>query len=112
MESTPLRFEDRLDGASNLLYWKEIVTLALKEYEIWELVEKLVTPPTYPTYLAIHQKKEIKVERVLLDSVKVHLIPHVSEKKTSKEKFDSLVGLFHITNYSIDREVMGGGKGP
>jgi hypothetical protein len=42
MESTSLRVEDRLDGASNVLSWKSIVTLALKEYDLWELVDKVI----------------------------------------------------------------------
>jgi hypothetical protein len=70
----------------------------LKEYDIWELVDKVVVPPTDPTNLEAHNKKEIKVERVLLDSVKDHLIPHLSEKKTTKEMFDAFVGLFQSTN--------------
>jgi hypothetical protein len=49
METTLLRVEDRLDGVSNFLSWKARVTLALKEYELWELVDKVVTSPTYPT---------------------------------------------------------------
>jgi hypothetical protein len=48
MASTPLRVEDRLDGASNFLSWKARVTLALKEYDLWELVDKVVAPPTDP----------------------------------------------------------------
>jgi hypothetical protein len=50
------------------------------------------------TALEAHEKKEIKVERVILDSVKDHLIPHLSEKKMTKEMFDALVGLFQSTN--------------
>jgi hypothetical protein len=34
METTPLRVEDRLDGASNFLSWKARVILALKEYDL------------------------------------------------------------------------------
>jgi hypothetical protein len=98
MASTPLRVEDRLDGASNFLSWKARVTLALKEYDLWELVDKVVVPPTDPTALEAHKKKEIKAERVILDSVKDHLIPHLSEKKMTKEMFDALVGLFQSTN--------------
>jgi hypothetical protein len=94
MEITPLRVEDRLDGASNFLYWKVRVTLVLKEYELWELVDKVVVPLTNPVDLAVHQKKEIKSEWVLLDLVKDHLIPHLSEKMTTKDMFDALVGLF------------------
>jgi hypothetical protein len=98
METTPLRVEDRLDGASNFLSWKARVTLALKEYDLWELVDKVVTPPTDPTTLEAHNKKEIKAERVLLDSMKDHLIPHLTEKKMTKEMFDALVSLFQSKN--------------
>jgi hypothetical protein len=98
METTPLRVEDRLDGASNFLSWKERVILALKEYDLWELVDKVVTPPTDLAALEAHNKKEIKAERVLLDSVKDHLIPHLSKKKTTKEMFDALVSLFQSKN--------------
>jgi hypothetical protein len=73
MELTPLRVEDKLDGESNFLSWKARVTLALKEYDLWDFVEKLVTPPIDPTTLEAHNKKEIKVERVLLDLVKDNL---------------------------------------
>jgi hypothetical protein len=66
MASTSLRVEDRLDGASNFLSWKARVTLALKEYEHWELMDKVVVPSIDPQYLAVHQKK-IKDERVILD---------------------------------------------
>jgi hypothetical protein len=61
-------------------------------------VDKVVVPPTDLTTLEAHEKKEIKVERVILDSVKDHLIPHLSKKKTTKEMFDALVGLFQSTN--------------
>jgi hypothetical protein len=41
-------------------------------------VYKVVVPPTNPVDLTIYQKKEIKAEWVLLDSVKDHLIPRLS----------------------------------
>jgi hypothetical protein len=70
----------------------------LKEYDLWELVEKLVVLSTYLITLEAHEKKEIKADRVVLDSVKHPLIPHLSEKRMTKEMFDSLVGLFQSTN--------------
>ena len=84
MESTPLKVEDKLDGESNFLSWKARVTLVLKEYDLWKLVDKVVTPLTDPTTLDAHNKKDIKEERVLLDLVKDHLIPHLNKKKTTK----------------------------
>jgi hypothetical protein len=61
MASANLRVEDRLDGVLNFLYWKEKVALALKEYGLWELVDKFVVPPTDLATLVAHEKKEIKV---------------------------------------------------
>jgi hypothetical protein len=42
MAATSLKFEDRLDGASNFLPWKARVTLLLKENDLWEIVDKVV----------------------------------------------------------------------
>jgi hypothetical protein len=38
------------------------------------------------------------------DAIKIHLIPHVSEKKTAKEMFDALVSLYQSEN--INRKVI------
>jgi 2-phosphoglycerate kinase len=48
--------------------------------------------------LATHKKKEVKAKQVILDAVKDHLIPHLSEKKTMKEMFDALVSLYQSEN--------------
>ncbi len=59
MAGMGLRFEDKLDGASNFLSWKERVTLLLKEHEIWNIVEKVVPISTYVALLAIHEKEDM-----------------------------------------------------
>jgi hypothetical protein len=66
--------------------------------DVIQLVEKVVTPATDLTTLEAHNKKEIKVERILLDSMKDHLIPHLFEKKMTKEMFDALVSLLQSNN--------------
>jgi len=70
----------------------------LKEYDLWELVDKLVTPSIDSTTLEAHNKNNIKENRVLLDSVKDHIIPHLIEKKMAKYMFYSLVILFKRKN--------------
>jgi len=57
MASTSLRFEDILDGASNSLSWKGRVTLLLEESDLWDIIEKVVTPPVDPHHLATHKKR-------------------------------------------------------
>jgi hypothetical protein len=90
--------EDRLDGASNFLSWKARVTLLLKENDLWEISSQVTTPLTDAMEKATYDKKEIKAQWVILDAVKDHLIPHLSEKQTTREMFIALVNLFQSDN--------------
>jgi hypothetical protein len=49
-------------------------------------------------------KKMAKMKRVILDSVKNHLIPHISRKTMRKGMFDALVTICQIEN--INRKVL------
>jgi hypothetical protein len=49
MAAISLRFEDQLDEASKFLSCKARVTLLLKEHDLWEIMEKVVPPPTNAT---------------------------------------------------------------
>ena len=80
--ATSLRFEDRLDGESNFSPWKEIIVLLLEESELWDIVEKSITVPEKTADAAgyaAYQKKNVKAKRLILDAIKDHLIPHLSE---------------------------------
>jgi hypothetical protein len=44
-----------------------------------------VAPTTDLVALDLHEVKEAKVQRIILDGVKDHLIPHLAEKKTAQE---------------------------
>jgi hypothetical protein len=89
-----LRECDKLDGASNFVPWKLRLQILMEEVDLWEHVEKEIPEPTDPTQLATHRKKEAKVKRIILDSMKDHFIPHISDKKSGKSMFDALVKLF------------------
>ena len=47
---------------------------------------------------AKHQMDSIKAQRIIADSIKDHLIPYVSSKKTPKEMFDALSKLYEGKN--------------
>ena len=47
---------------------------------------------------ALHKKNLIKAKRIIVDSMKDHLIPQVSSLKKPKEMFDSLTKLFEGKN--------------
>jgi hypothetical protein len=82
-----------LKDASNFVPWKCKVQNLLEEVELWFLVEKEVVLPTNPKDLAKHNRKSIKAKQIILDLVKDHLIPHIAEKKTTKEMQIALVTL-------------------
>ena len=50
----------------------------MEEYELWEIVETAVVVSTNPVSLVEFKKKNIKAKRIILDSVKDHIIPHVA----------------------------------
>jgi hypothetical protein len=87
MVAAILRFEDRLGGAYNFVPWKARVTLVLVENGLLDFSNTNVTPPIDPKYLATYELKEMKFKRIILDLVKDHLILHIYEKNSSKERF-------------------------
>jgi hypothetical protein len=78
MANAGLRFEDRLEGASNFSPWRERIALVLEEQGLWEFVEGTPAPPTNLTQLAAHTRKDVKARRIIIDGVKDHIIPHLS----------------------------------
>jgi hypothetical protein len=94
MVATDLRFEDRLEGASKFIPWKARVTLVLMKNGLWDFANSKITPPTYPTDFAIHEQKDVKARRIILDAVKDHLIPHLSEKRSARDMFEALTNIF------------------
>jgi hypothetical protein len=100
MASAGLRFEDRLDGASNFCPWRERIGLVLEENGLLEIVEGKVAAPADPVQLATHNKKDVKARRIIVDGVKDHIIPHLSGKKTTKDMWEALVKLYQSDNQS------------
>jgi hypothetical protein len=97
--ATCIRFEDQLDGISNYLQWKVWMSDVLKENKIWNYVSSVVMVfATDPIALDLHEVKDIEAQRIILDDVKDILIPHLDEKKTTKEMWDALKNLFEAKN--------------
>jgi hypothetical protein len=56
------------------------MTTVLKENKLWTHASTTVTPPRDPISLDLHEVKEARAQRIILDGVKDHLIPHLAEK--------------------------------
>ena len=98
MANSGLRVEDRLDGGGNWTLWKARIVLLLEECELWELVEQAVSVPTDPILLAKFKKKNVRTKRIILVSVKDHIIPHVAGKDYAFEMWESLRNLYQSSN--------------
>ena len=80
-----IRYADRLDGISNYLPWKVRITVLLKEWKVWSFTNTVTMKPTDKHELAKDESLESRAQRVILDGVKDHLIPHLVEKKTTND---------------------------
>ena len=98
MVSPGLRFGDMLDGASNFYPWRERIGLVLEDNGLLEIVEEKVAALANPVKLTTHNKKYVKVRRIILDGVKDHIIPHLYGKKKMKDMWEALVKLYQSDN--------------
>ena len=82
-----LPVEDRLDGASNYGSWKTRVLIALKEYDMVDFAVNDIPQPAEEEqeHLASWRKHDVKVRKILIDSVKSHLLFHISKAAIAKE---------------------------
>jgi hypothetical protein len=93
-----LRFADRLDGASNFCSWRERIGVGFEEQGVWKFVDNPPATPADPHQLAQHSKKDAKAKRIILEGVKDHIIPHLAGKKTAKEMWTAIIGLYQGTS--------------
>ena len=92
----------------NITCWREPLQLCAVEIEIVKPPKngRIVVPcreygfTTYkPKYLAKHDKV-VTAKRILLDSVKDHLIPCIVRENKTKDMYDALETLFQSVNIS------------
>jgi hypothetical protein len=88
MANASLRFEDRMEGASNFSPWRERIGFLLEEQGLWEFVEGTTILPTNPAQQPSHLRRDVKARRIIIDGVKDHIIPHLSGKKTAKDMWE------------------------
>ena len=92
------KLDENLEGADNFRAWKYRISLVLKENELDCYISGEFLVPKGDEDKALHKKNLVKAKRIIVDSIKDHLIPHVSSLKTPKEMFDSLTKLFEGKN--------------
>ena len=72
--------------------------LVLEENNLEGFNEADIPEPEGDEDKAKHKKSLVKAKRIIADSIKDHLIPHVSSLKTPKQMFDALSWLYEGKN--------------
>ena len=78
-----MNVEDHLDGATNFISWKSKV-LILEENDLLKLVNEKVPEPDSEEDKSHWRKSDCRARRILVDSVSDHLVPQISQKKTTR----------------------------
>ena len=84
-----MKVEDHLDGATNFISWKSRV-LILGENDLLKLANGKVPKPNVEKDKSHWRKSDARVRRILVDSVKDHLVSQMSQKKTTMKIFKTL----------------------
>ena len=76
------KLDEKLEGADNFRAWKYRAMFILEENDLEGFVEEDILELEGDEAKAKHKKSMVKAKRIIADSIKDHLIPHVSSLKT------------------------------
>jgi esterase/lipase len=82
----------------NFCAWKYRIGLILEENDLERFIKEEVLELADAVEKAKHQNETIRAKIIIANSIKDHLIPQVSSKKTPKEMFDALTRLYEGKN--------------
>ena len=84
-----MKVEDHLDGATNFISWNSRV-LILEENDLLKLVNEKVLEPDAEEDKSHWKKSNARARRILVNLVRDHMVPQISQKKTTREMFKTL----------------------
>jgi hypothetical protein len=103
-----MKYENKLEGASNLRAWKTRIDLILAKNKVLDIVKGKIVKPEFkegeekePHNVASMEKfkdVDINAMHIIVDSIKDHLIPYISHIDSSKKMYDALTNLFSVRN--------------
>ena len=92
------KLEDKLEVIENFWAWKYRIGLILEKNDIAKYIKEEVAEPEEDEAKEKHKKDLIRAMRIIVNSIKDHLSPQVSSKKTLKEMYDALARIYEGRN--------------
>ena len=84
-----VKVEDHLDAATNFISWKSRV-LILEENDLLKFVNEKVQEQDAEEDKSHWRKSDARARRILVDSVRDHLVSQISQKKMTRQMFKTL----------------------
>ena len=89
-----LRDKDRVEKTSNFVIWKARILYVLDRHHIKGFALRIMAIPIDPADNERYGDAMAKAKCIILDGVKDHVMPHITEKNTAKEMWDTLTALY------------------
>jgi hypothetical protein len=90
--------EDRLDGSSNFKSWKSRLQINLEESDLLILIEKTLPTTTIDEEKDEWKANDVNARKIIIYSVRDHLLPRISTVKRTYEMYDALKKMFESNN--------------
>ena len=91
------QLEDKFGGDDNFRGWKYRISPIVEKNDLDQYINQEVPEPEGDEAMAAHKKNLVKAKRIIADSIKDHLIPHVSSLKHGG--FTCLPISYHVISY-------------
>ena len=92
------QLEDKLGGVYNFQESKYIISLILEENDLNQYITREVPKLEGDEAKATHNISMTKDKRIIVDSIKDNLIPHVSSFNTPNKVYDCITKMFEGKN--------------
>jgi hypothetical protein len=103
-----MKSKNKLEGASNFRAWKKRIDIILSKKKVLDIVKGKIVEPQFeagkenePENISKMEKfkdDDINTMSIIMDFVKYHLIPYISNLDSSKKMYDALTNLFAVRN--------------
>jgi tryptophan 2,3-dioxygenase len=90
--------EDRLDGESNFSSWKSRLQVTLEEDDLLDVATKTLPATATDIEKKIRKEEDVKARKLIIYSVRDHLLPRVANLKTTYDMYEALKGMFESDN--------------
>jgi hypothetical protein len=93
--------EDRLDGSNNFSSWKSRLQITLEEDDLLCVIQKSLPKTTIDEEKEEWKEDDVKARKIIIYSMRDHLLPRFSNLKTTREMYEALKNMFESNNTLI-----------